>query len=85
MRKLVVLMWSVLAFWPHVLFGQIPPPGKLTNVYTVGAMSFNYPQNWRVLEQRGKDDVLLGPPEALAHWETCEKCANHFLWAAVKR
>ena len=47
---------------------QIEPPGKLTNIYTKGPVSFRYPQNWRILEQKSDGDFLIGPPDALVRW-----------------
>ncbi len=70
-RRIVPLVFLLLIGAPSVLRAQlavVPPPGKLDNVYTQGAISFHYPQNWQVLDKKGEGDVLIGPPEAVYHW-----------------
>src|ERR1700722_12407470 len=62
----------VFISWTCVL-AQIKPPGKLTSVRANGPVSFRYPQNWQILKQNGADDILIGPPDALASWSTWEQ------------
>ena len=58
------LLLCALVIWSTYTLGQnIPPPGKLDNIYTLGTVSFHYPQNWQVLDKRSENDVLIGPPE----------------------
>ncbi len=58
------LLLCILITWPaHTLGQNIPLPGRLDNTYTLGTVSFQFPQNWQVLDKRGEDDVLIGPPE----------------------
>jgi hypothetical protein len=69
------LFWRphLAVFWFGIscslLFSQVTPPGKLTNTIALGAVTFHYPQNWQILKQKSADDILIGPPDALARWE----------------
>jgi hypothetical protein len=72
--RLAVVLLGLAASLPSL--GQVPPPvtvppstnipiysgpGPLTNVYHRPGISFPYPQNWEITQQRG-GAVLLAPP-----------------------
>ena len=69
--KLLTALFVFIA-WTSVP-AQIGPPGKLTSVYLEGAISFHYPENWKILEQKSADDILIGPPDALVTWWASEE------------
>src|SRR5712691_10890674 len=77
-----ILFWKthLAVFWFGIscslLFSQVTPPGKLTSIFASGAVAFHYPQNWQILDQKGDDDLLIGPPDAVARWSEWEQVEN---------
>jgi S1-C subfamily serine protease len=59
-----------------LLFSQVAPPGKLTSIFARGTVTFHYPQNWQILDAKGNDDFLIGPPDATAKWSEWEQVEN---------